>query len=108
VAAKERVERLRKGEDVFVGFTKPPTAEDLARILREAGIDPVDCARVNELASVFAQESGDDERGWETLLKTISTEKERAERAVIRKLHRLLVRDGTRRQKLEKIGGGQK
>ena len=52
VAAKERVERLRKGEDVSGGFTKPPTTENLARILREAGIDPVDCARVNELASV--------------------------------------------------------
>jgi hypothetical protein len=55
-AAKERRERLQRGEDVPGGLGKPLTREDAERILREAGLtasDIRDCVRTHEVSEAF-------------------------------------------------------
>jgi hypothetical protein len=84
-AAKERAERIKRGEDVAGGLGKPLTYEDYARICREAGIDPDHCVRVYEVSKAL---------GRETVLETIMAEKERAERAAVRALHRRIDTEG--------------
>lgn len=78
-AAKDRVERLKRGDDVPGGIGKAFTREDFERICRENGIDPEHCVRVNDICNAL---------GFETLMKVITTEKDRAERAAVRALHR--------------------
>lgn len=83
-AAKERRERLQRGEDVPGGLGKPLTREDAERILREAGLtasDIRDCVRTHEVSEAF---------GFETLMKAIHDARDRSERNVVRRLHRLI------------------
>jgi hypothetical protein len=81
-AAKERADRIRRGEDVPGGLGKPLTREDFDRILRKEGGDPEHCTRLADVCK---------ELGFETVFNMIYARKDRAERAIIRSLHRLLI-----------------
>lgn len=53
--AKERTERIRRGEDIEGGLGKPMTREDYERILRKAGLTDADiahCKRLHELSEL--------------------------------------------------------
>ena len=78
-AAKERAERIRRGDDVPGGIGKPFTREDAERILRNEGIDPKECVRFSEVCDAF---------GFDEVGKILTTERDRAERAAVRALHR--------------------
>jgi hypothetical protein len=75
--ARERVERIKKGEDVQGGLGKPPRREDFERILREAGVDPEHCIRVHKVCEAF---------GYKRVFETIMKAKDRSERKAIRDL----------------------
>jgi hypothetical protein len=77
--AKERAERIKRGEDVPGGIGKQQTYEDYERIF---GKDVV--RHMVKLAQVC------EALGNETVLKVVMAEKERAERAAIRTLHRCI------------------
>ena len=86
--AKERVERLKKGEDVPGGLGRPFTREDCERILRDAGFTTSDFRNLEIVHEV--SELG----GFEEMLKETHKMVERAERAASRAvLRRLLSRD---------------
>jgi hypothetical protein len=90
-AAKERVERIKRGENVEGGLGKPMTWEDCERIFHEAGMTTRDmehCVRVNEVSDAL---------GFETMCKAIDEARERAERKTVRRLHRRTVDPGRRR-----------
>ena len=80
--AKERRERLERGEDV-PGLGKRLTSEDVERILREAGVDPQHCSDVNELSNLM---------GFDALMEALRPATfgamERAEKSTIRRLLR--------------------
>jgi hypothetical protein len=80
-AAQERIERIKRGENVEGGLGKLHIREDFERILREAGVDPKHCARVGEVADAI---------GFETMMKAIHQDRHRAERATLRRLHRAI------------------
>jgi hypothetical protein len=82
-ALKDRIERLKNGEDV-PGFDKPLTREDCYRILHEHGIDPEDCVRFSQVCEVH---------GFEAVHEILTTERDRAERAAIRAMHRRIFDD---------------
>ena len=82
-AAKDRRERLERGEDVPGGFGKPFTREDAERILREAGIDFQHCSDVAELSKLMGFAPLCDE-----LFAVGDGARARAEKAVIRALLR--------------------
>ena len=78
--ARERVERIKRGENVEGGLGKPLTWEDCERIFRECGLTKSDmehCRQVGQVSDVF---------GFETMLKAIHEARERAERNTVRKL----------------------
>jgi hypothetical protein len=77
--AKERRERLERGEDVPGGIGKPFTHEDAERILREAGIDPRHVRDVAELSDLM---------GFDAMCKATFGAMERADKAAIRALLR--------------------
>jgi hypothetical protein len=77
---RERLERIRKGEDVPV--SKPLTRDDVKRILREAGLTDKDIRHVERFNRVC------DAFGFEEVLKIILAKRERAERAAVRALYR--------------------
>ena len=77
-AAKERRERLQRGEDVPGGLGKPLTREDAERIMREAGMTTSDiqhCVQVHDVSEAI---------GFETLMKAIHDATHRAERNIVR------------------------
>jgi hypothetical protein len=79
--AKERVERIKKGENVE-GGPKPFTSEDYERILRDAGWtkrDIEDSIQVAQVSNVF---------GFEAMMEETHKARERSERNVVRKLYR--------------------
>jgi hypothetical protein len=83
-AAKERRERLQRGEDVPGGLGKPLTREDLERIMREAGMTASDIrhsVQVHDVSKAI---------GFETLMKAIHDATHRAERNIVRGFHRLI------------------
>jgi hypothetical protein len=83
-AAKERRERLQRGEDVPGGLGKPLTREDAERIMREAGMTTSDiqhCVQVHDVSEAI---------GFETLMKAIHDATHRAERNIVRGFHRLI------------------
>ena len=80
--AKERIERLKRGENVEGGLGKPLSWEDCERIMREAGLTAADmryAMQVNAVSDAF---------GFETMLEAILDAKQRAERSVVHRLHR--------------------
>jgi hypothetical protein len=80
--AKDRVELIKRGENVEGGLGKPMTREDYERILREAGMTTSDiehCVQVNRVSDAF---------GFEAMCKALHEARERAERKVVRRLHR--------------------
>jgi hypothetical protein len=79
-AAKERAERIKKGEDVPGGLGKPLTYEDIERSFREAGMtsDLRHIERVGELHRLV----GDD--GFKEIHRAINEALERTRHAVIR------------------------
>jgi hypothetical protein len=80
--AKERVERIKRGENVEGGLGKPLTLEDYERILHEAGMTTSDiehCVQVSQVCDAF---------GFETMIKAMLEATERARRNVVRRLHR--------------------
>jgi hypothetical protein len=80
---KDRVERLKRGEDVPGGLGKPLTHEDLKRIFREAGWTNEDIRNAARWSEVC------DALGFETAVNFIKAERDRAERPAVRALHRL-------------------
>jgi hypothetical protein len=83
-AAKDRRERLQRGEDVPGGLGKPLTREDAERFMREAGMTMSDiqhCGQVHDVSEAI---------GFETLMKAIHDATHRAERNVVRGFHRLI------------------
>jgi hypothetical protein len=85
-AAKERRERLQRGEDVPGGLGEPLTREDAIRIFREAGLTASDiqhCIDLNELGGSM---------DWDAMMQEIHASGERAmkraERAVVRAMLR--------------------
>jgi hypothetical protein len=81
--AKERSERIKRGEDVPGGLGKPFTREDLERELIKAGMTKADlrhCYLMYELHELV------DEAGWKEVHREIIEAKDRAERATVRKL----------------------
>jgi hypothetical protein len=84
-AAKDRAERIKKGEDVPGGLGKPLTREDYERICREAGMTTSDlrhCERLHELHELVG------DAGCEEVIREIIEAKDRAERTAVRALHR--------------------
>jgi hypothetical protein len=80
--AKERVERIKKGENVEGGLGKPVTLEDYHRILHEAGWTKRDIEhsiQVSQVSDVF---------GFEAMMEELHDARERSERNVVHKLHR--------------------
>lgn len=81
--AKERRERLERGEDVPGGIGKPFTREDAERILREAGVDLQHVSDIGELSNLM---------GFDALCDELNPVRNgamaRAEKAVIRALLR--------------------
>ena len=78
-AAKDRRERLERGEDVPGGLGKPLTPHDAERILRDAGVDPQYCKDVAELSELI---------GFDALCEQKNTAEKRAEKAIVRALLR--------------------
>lgn len=58
-AAKDRVERIRRGEDVVGGLGKPLTAENFERIFREAGFTAGDI-RFSEFVAAVSEDVFDE------------------------------------------------
>jgi hypothetical protein len=82
-AAKERLARVEKGESV-AGIAPPLTRKDLLKFSGMTEAEARHCERVAEIAG-----AGSD---WLQLMRDEQERrKERAEKAVVRKLHRLLV-----------------
>jgi hypothetical protein len=79
--AKARAERIKQGEDTPGRLGKPVTREDFERAIREAGGDPKHAVRLSEICDAL---------GFETVLKGVLAAKDRAERAAIRRMHRLI------------------
>jgi predicted transcriptional regulator of viral defense system len=80
--AKERVERIKRGENVEGGLGKQLSLEDYVRIMRDAGMTTGDiehCMQASQVCDVF---------GFETMTKAIHETTERAQRNVVRRLHR--------------------
>lgn len=82
-AARDRAERIRRGEDVQGGFGKPLDGADLERSLREAGMSTSDIRYLRGLGELkgFVGEAG-----WRDLNLEIVEATERAHRAVVRRL----------------------
>lgn len=78
-AAKERRERLERGEDVAGGLGKPP---DLRRILREAGWTESDIRRATDLAALALV------MDWDLVMRAMNAvgiaAMKRAERTIVR------------------------
>jgi hypothetical protein len=85
--AKERIERIRKGEDVPIG--KPLKREDVERILREAGHTTADIRHM-DLVAAFAEEVGED--GFEEYLQEYFKQVEDRRHAQSRAAMRAVVR----------------
>lgn len=77
--AKERIERIKRREAVEGGLGKPRTREDWDRWLRANGTDPDHCVQLHEISKAI---------GFETMVKAMRRETDRAERSIVRKLHR--------------------
>jgi hypothetical protein len=85
--ARERLERIRRGEEVEGGLRKPLTWEDCERICREAGLTTSDirhCVQVSRVSDAF---------GVETMMKALHEARERAERNTVRRLYRRIKQD---------------
>jgi hypothetical protein len=85
--AKDRVERLRRGEDVPGGLSKPITPEDYERILRDAGMTTSDirhCDDLHALHEIVHKIGG--ETAWNEVKREMRDAGERAQRAAVRKL----------------------
>ena len=85
-AAKERRERLQRGEDVPGGLGKPFTREDATRILREAGWSARDiqpCINLNTLAGRM---------DWEAIMQELNAVTRRAEKRAERAAVRAMLR----------------
>jgi hypothetical protein len=85
-AAKERRERLQRGEDVPGGLGKPFTREDATRILREAGWSARDiqhCINLNTLAGRM---------DWEAIMQELNAVTRRAEKRAERAAARTMLR----------------
>jgi hypothetical protein len=83
--AKERIERIKRGENVEGGLGKPLSLEECHHIMREAGLTAGDikhCVRVHRVSHAF---------GFEEMCKAIHEARDRAERNIVRKLHRRIV-----------------
>jgi hypothetical protein len=85
--ARERIERIRKGEDVPV--SKPLTRENAERILREAGFTTADIRHM-DLVAAFADEVGED--GFEEYLREFCKRAEDQRRAHSRAAMRAVLR----------------
>jgi hypothetical protein len=83
-AAKERVARIKRGEDVSGGLGKPPT--DFERILREAGWTRKDIERA-DIVHTISQLGG-----FEELLEEINAAHQQAEPAAVRRVLRRRLR----------------
>jgi hypothetical protein len=81
VAARDRAERIKRGEDVPGGIGKPV---DIDAVLAAAGFSKTDSRRAVQLSQVC------DAFGFEKVLKILLAERERADRAAVRALHRRL------------------
>jgi hypothetical protein len=84
VRAKERVERIERGENVEGGLGKPITREDFERGLIKAGFTKEHLRHCEQLSEVM------EALGSEIVKKAILDEKDRSERRVVRGLHRAL------------------
>ncbi len=80
-AARERRERLERGEDAAGGLGKPP---DLRRILREAGWTESDIRHATDLAALAQV------MDWDLVMRAMTTvgiaAMKRAERSIVRDL----------------------
>lgn len=72
--AKERIERLARGETVAGGFGKPMTREDFIEILRKAGFGPSDFRRMDHLLTI-SRAGGN---WWDLFLSEFHRRRERA------------------------------
>jgi hypothetical protein len=82
--AKDRAERLRKGEDVPGGLAKPFTLEDFFK----AGFTKEELRRCDQMRDVC------EALGFEAVVKLLIAERDRAELRALRALHRAVVGDG--------------
>jgi hypothetical protein len=83
--AKNRVERIKRGENVQGGFGKPHTREDFERELIKAGFTKSQLRRAMLLAELSAELG---EAGWEEFLQETHKARERAVTALARKVLR--------------------
>jgi hypothetical protein len=79
--AKERVARIRKGEDVSGGLGKRFTSEDATKILRANGFSPSDIRQMQHLAKI-SRLGG--EEAFEALLQEMSRRGELSLKAAVR------------------------
>jgi hypothetical protein len=91
--AKDRVERIKRGENVEGGLGKPTGYEEIVRILHTAGFSNADIAhtqRVAELAGILGED-------WEDILQIIikgSLDKaDRYRRNAVRRVMRAIQQD---------------
>jgi hypothetical protein len=80
-AARERRERLERGEDMPGGLDKPLTREDLERILRDAGWTTSDIRRSIDISKLSDVE-------FDAMLEQIHAARERAEKSATRRVLR--------------------
>jgi hypothetical protein len=86
-AARDRVERLRRGEDVPGGVGKPLTLEDILDILRKAGMTTAEIRHCEELAALHkAMHKVRGDAAWPELMDELTEARNRAERATVRRL----------------------
>jgi hypothetical protein len=83
-AAKDRIDRIERGEDVTGGLGKPLTFAQARAILLDAGLSEADitrCTQVTKISDAF---------GFDAMVDAILEAKKRAEVSTIRRLHRLI------------------
>jgi hypothetical protein len=90
--AKDRVERIKKGEDVSGGLRAPFTREDMERELIKLGFTKAElqhCVRLAQVAEFFGEDSDEIKRLRRVRLDAMSS----AEHAAVRALHRRMRRE---------------
>jgi hypothetical protein len=91
-AAKDRAERIARGENVEGGLGRPLTYEDFVRIMKEAGMTDADIEHCQELNEVWTALGDETFRG--TVREEMRDARTRAERRIIRAWHtRLTARE---------------
>jgi hypothetical protein len=86
--AKDRVERIERGEDVPGGLSKPMTREDMAKILRDEGFTTADIKHCDVVHAIGTY--GED--AWNIFLEQVHLRQEKEAKRTARDMLRSLAR----------------